>query len=157
VSDDILSLIPVDPSFAPERALGERAAERLHQLLPDGEMWKASFYEVPTFIDPGQNLQTVICPRCARRLTLDSEDVQEWWYEAIDVDDETDMASMEMDMPCCAAKVPFVELKFDWPAGCARFELSIWNPNIVADLDDDAVAELQAIVGCKLMQVRAHL
>jgi len=35
--------------------------------------------------------------------------------------------------------------------------LSIWNPNVPRPLGQDAVAELEGIVGCKLLQVWARI
>ena len=60
-------------------------------------------------------------------------------------------------MPCCGAEVPFTSLKFDLPAGFARFSLSIWNANV----DDGLLTEVQLatieqVLGCKLAQIRVH-
>ena len=58
-------------------------------------------------------------------------------------------------MPCCGAVVPFTALTFDWPAGFARFRLSIDNPQVERPVATEIVRELERILGCSLTQVWA--
>jgi hypothetical protein len=62
---------------------------------------------------------------------------------------------MTARMPCCDAVVPFTALTFDWPAGFARFRLSIDNPQVAYPVADKLVGELESILGCSLKQVWA--
>lgn len=59
-------------------------------------------------------------------------------------------------MPCCSQSVAATALTFDWPAGFAKFELWMMDPNIAENLDDDQLEKLESVLGCELMQVRAH-
>jgi hypothetical protein len=68
----------------------------------------------------------------------------------------TAMEALQTRMPCCHATVPLTTLEFDWPAGFARFELRIWNPNVARDLDQGQLARLEAVLGCRLRQIRSH-
>lgn len=47
-------------------------------------------------------------------------------------------------------------LKFDWPAGFARFELSIWNPGVDGPLSLDIIQKLEDHLKCKLIEIWAH-
>jgi hypothetical protein len=80
----------------------------------------------------------------------------EWWYDLGERMEQDPAETNVTSIPCCSASVRLVDLEFDWPAGFARFELSIRNPNVVENLSTSTLAELEAILGCKLRQVRAH-
>jgi hypothetical protein len=47
------------------------------------------------------------------------------------------------------------ELDYPWQVGFSRFVLSARDPNI-RELPEDALAELQATLGCQLRLVWAH-
>jgi hypothetical protein len=79
----------------------------------------------------------------------------EWYYTEIDDRASADFKGVSAEMPCCKQMVPLTTVKFDWPGGFARFELSIWNPEI-SNLSPQQLAEFESILGCKLLQVRAH-
>jgi hypothetical protein len=162
VSDDVLSLIPVDREYVPSSAAREKAAVLLQAMLPDGEMCEAKVYDELHFIDQGENCEAVLCPACGRRFELDyfteNDPGLTWWLamsEAIAKDGS--IKNVRATMPCCGASIPFTSLEFDWPAEFAHFALSIWNPN-VADgrLTVAQLGMLEEVLGCKLKQIRAH-
>jgi len=129
-------------------------------MLPDGEMCEAKSFDKLQFIDAGANLEAIVCPACGGRFPLDpytqNDPGAAWWYETQDVMASASIEKVQTTMPCCKATVPFTALEFEWPAGFAHFELSIWNPNIARNLSDAEMGKLEAILGCKLKQVRAH-
>jgi hypothetical protein len=49
-----------------------------------------------------------------------------------------------------------MDIEFDWPAGFARFELNVMNPNVKDNLTKTQLLQLEEILGCPLKQVRAH-
>lgn len=59
-------------------------------------------------------------------------------------------------MPCCGERTKFINLQFDGPAGFARFELPVHNPRFTEILDKDKIPVLESLLGCSLLQIRAH-
>ena len=160
MSDDVLKIIPNNPSYVPSDAAQSEAVTALEQLLPEGEMCNAEVYEEVSFIDCGENLESVLCPECGKETLLDffSEDDpgQTWWYRLNDLLEEMLVLKIETPMPCCGKSVPLTKMKFNWPCGFSRFELSIYNPNIHENLNESEIVKLSKILGCELSQVRAH-
>jgi hypothetical protein len=157
MSTDCIKLIPTDPSYVPAKALQKEAIVILERMLPEGEEFRAEVYDRLTFIEQGENLSLIICPACHKKLNrYDDEDIQEWWHSVEDQEQEQGAEGLMIAMPCCKKEVVFTDLTFDWPAGCARFELNVMNPEISHDLSPEQVAELEAVLKCKLKQIRAH-
>jgi hypothetical protein len=163
VSDDVLSLIPVDQEYVPSAEAREKAAALLQEMLPDAEMCEAKVYDELHFIDQGQNCEAVLCPSCGRRFAIDyyfteNDPGLTWWLEMSEaIPEDGSIKEVRTSMPCCGASVPFTSLEFDWPAGFAYFELSIWNPNVVDDLlTGEQLGTLEEVLCCKLRQIRAH-
>ena len=162
MSDDVLSLIPIEQEYVPNAAARERAAALLQEMLPDGEICEAKVYDELHFIDQGENCEAVLCPSCRRRFEIgyftESDPGLTWWLEMSEaIPKDGSIKHVRTSMPCCGETVPFTSLEFDWPAGFAHFTLSIWNPN-VADglLTIEQLGMLEEVLGCKLKQIRAH-
>ena len=64
-------------------------------------------------------------------------------------------------MPCCGASVSLNDLRFDAPAGFARFSLEVWNPDYelehFGELPADIPARLAEILGTPVRHIWAHL
>jgi hypothetical protein len=151
MSDDYLKIIPVDAHHVPPADRHANAIEYLEHLFPEGEDCTVEVYDAVQFIDQGANFEAALCPACGARLEL-----SEWWYDLGERMEQDPAESIVTTLPCCSASVRLLDLQFDWPAGFARFELSIRNPNVSENLSAPTLAELEAILGCKLRQVRAH-
>src|SRR5262249_43389135 len=141
MSDTYLKIIPKNVDFIPEQSKHRLAVDILRALVPEGEDAEVRVYDRVQFIDQGENLEAVICPLCEARSNIDylSEDdpVRAWWDEAIiKADLNAGKATFKLDdrctldMPCCRGRTLFTSLRFDWPAGFARFELFMLNPDI---------------------------
>ncbi|MCE3033276.1 hypothetical protein LXA70_22100, partial [Streptomyces sp. CMSTAAHL-2] len=92
MSDDVLSIIPTDPWWQPERAAGERAGALATELapgLPDGVAaeTEVTWYDTPTPVDCGVNLERIGCPRCGG--SIDTE----WWADLLEAHDEGGFAT----------------------------------------------------------------
>lgn len=160
MSDDVLKIIPKNPDYVPSDQSQVEAVAALEKLLPDGEMCNAEVYQDMNFIDCGENLESVICPECGAKTEIDyfaEEDPGlEWWYHLNDLMEDNPVPAIEVAMPCCGKKIQFMDVKFNWPCGFARFELSIYNPNISENLSKSELQRFEIILGCELIQVRAH-
>jgi uncharacterized protein YbaR (Trm112 family) len=160
MSDDYLKIIPTSPDLVPPKRTHKKALALLESLFPDGEEFQAETYDEVEFIDQGENIEAVICPACKKRLVLDhfteGDSIVEWWYELSDAMGETAVDAVSTKMPCCGRIVRALDLEFDWPAGFARFELNVMNPNVAENLTESQLRELEQILGCPLRQIRAH-
>lgn len=160
MSDDYLKIIPTSPDQVPPKKAHKPAVSLLKSFFPDGEECQAEVYEAIEFIDQGENIEAVICPACRKRSELDhlSEDdpVVAWWCELSDAICESALETLSTTMSCCGRDVRVMDLEFDWPAGIARFELSVMNPDSTENLTASQLGELETILGCGLRQIRAH-
>lgn len=160
MSDNYLKVIPAEPTLVPPSHLHQKAVEYLERLLPRSDECEARVYDEVTFIDQGSNLEAVICPSCGTRMKIESDDADDltvsWWD---DFDARLSQARADListTLPCCGATARATDLIFDWPAGFARFEISVLNPSVGGQLSAAAMADLESILGCKLRQIWAH-
>lgn len=132
----------------------------LESFFPEGEEFDSEVYDKTEFIDQGENFEAVICSSCKKRLNLDhlSEDdpIVAWWYGLSDSMEGADLTSITTKMPCCGRVARLMDFEFDWPAGFARFEMNVMNPNVKDNLTKTQLLQLEEILGCPLKQVRAH-
>lgn len=160
MSSDYLKLVPADPHYVPDQAAQEKAIAALEALLPEGSECEAQDFGHVAFIDQGENIEAIICPVCSNRLALydspDAPTIQEWWYSIMDQVEDGSADGITVALPCCSHSVPLTTLRFDWPAAFARFELSILDPGIGENLSKEQLAQFEKILGCELIQVRAH-
>ncbi|OZG71835.1 hypothetical protein BTA51_19635 [Hahella sp. CCB-MM4] len=161
MSDNYLKLIPTDSQFVPDESTYHDAIACLEKLTPHGEKVRLEVYSHLTFIDQGQNFEEIICPTCKAVLRDNIDlagktDCQKVFDQiGVQIENET-LENSGIKMPCCNSEVKATDLIFNWPAGFARFELSVLNPGIAGSLSDGDVSQLSRILGCKLMQIWAH-
>jgi hypothetical protein len=155
MSDHVLKIIPTDRRHVPARETHAPALELLLELVP-GEMPEVKESEKLMYIDAGEALERIVCPRCRSALDRYQEPIAEW-YAQIDAElAQKDVESLNVVTPCCNTNVPFEELEFE-DGGIARFELVIWNPDLQEyQVPATAMGELEKVLGCSLKQVWAH-
>jgi hypothetical protein len=151
MSDTILSLIPQDPSHMPDASAQESAVSLLRSLAPQADRVEAQVFDNVTFIDQGENFESVHCPGC--KIEVEIASWQEWMSKA----SESEFRDLSLTMPCCGGSTSLNDLIYEWPAGFARFALVIQNPNIDGWLGAEKLAEVGDVVGCKLRQIYAHI
>jgi hypothetical protein len=154
MSDHLLKVIPTDRRYLPARETHQPALKLLQEHAPgEGEV-RAS--EKLMYIDAGEALERIVCPRCRSILDRYKEPINEWYSQIDEELTEKDVESLNVITPCCNASVPFEELGFE-DGGIARFELVIWNPDLPDyQLPASSMAELEKVLGCSLKQVWAH-
>jgi hypothetical protein len=160
MSDTVLKFIPTDPFYIPDGRTYANAVALLEKLMPEGEMCEAEVYEHLTFIEQGENVESVTCSSCKVTSRIfgspENEKIGEWLHELIDQSVDVPANSIIAKMPCCGNEVSFSSLTFDWPAGFAFFELSIWNPEVDRPVPGHVITQLEVVLGCKLQQIWAH-
>lgn len=147
MSDHITTFIPTDPRFGPSKKAQRAAAVLLKELAPNAEDVSSEVDDEVVFRDCGENFERVSCPQCRADIALDVW--QAWMSE--DCSEKGGFRLAAIVTPCCKAKTSLNELVYDWPQGFSRYSLKATN---VADsLRDDAVLELEAVLGCKLRTI----
>ncbi|WP_432042709.1 hypothetical protein [Streptomyces cadmiisoli] len=155
MSDDVLSIIPTDPQWQPDRAAAERAAALAADLAPgppggtDVEI-DVTWHDVLTSVDCGGNLERIGCPHCGGEIDT------EWYADLLEAHRESGFATLAVNVPCCGAATPLDTLNYEWPCGFARFEIAIWNPE--RDwFGDEELSAIADVLGNPVRQIRAHI
>jgi len=148
MSDNILKIIPSAVGFMPPRDLVDRALESLRQVFPDADEIKARTSDDILFIDQGTNWERVSCPNCGKQIDI------AWWQAAMDRAHKGRFLDLEVVMPCCGAKSSLNLLKYEWPAGFARFVLEIRNPG--SDIDNGTKKSLETLLNMALRTIWAR-
>ncbi|MEU9157796.1 hypothetical protein AB0D59_46530 [Streptomyces sp. NPDC048417] len=155
MSDDVLSIIPTDPQWQPDRAAPERTAALAADLapgLPDGVEVEidVTWHDTLTPVDCGDNLERIGRPHCGA--SIDTE----WYADLLETHCEDGFATLAVEVPCCGTATSLDVLDYDWPCAFARFEIAIWNPE--RDwFGDEELATISDTLGHPVKQVRAHI
>ncbi|MYW01047.1 hypothetical protein [Streptomyces sp. SID3343] len=151
MSDDVLSVIPTDPLWQPDRPAGDRTAALVADLIDDDEVdIDVSWHEAITVVDCGENLERIGCPHCGG--SIDTA----WWGDLLETHVADGFTTLAAKVPCCGADSSLDGLDFDWPCGFARFEIAVWNPGRGSFTDEELVRLANAL-GHPVRQVRAHI
>jgi hypothetical protein len=155
MSDDVLSIIPTDPQWQPDRAAAERAAALAADLAPsraggvEVEI-DVTWHDTVTVVDCGGNLERIGCPHCGA--TIDPE----WWADQLGNRYENGFANLAVEVPCCGVATSLDVLEHHWPCGFARFEIAIRNP--ARDwFSDEEPATIADALRHPVTQVAAHI
>jgi hypothetical protein len=143
MSDTLLELVPVVPTFQPGPEAAARAERLLRALLPHAESVRAEFKPSVVFVDPGGNWSGVACPLCGA-------DVESWWGESMQAARQSNFEQLDIVTRCCAKEISLNDLRYAAPAAIGRFVLEAVNPNCARLAD----AELTPIAECLGIEVR---
>ncbi|GCD48389.1 hypothetical protein [Streptomyces paromomycinus] len=155
MSDDVLSIIPVDPWWQPEGDAVERVVQLVKKLVPgtdhgadmEIDVW---WHDTMALVDCGTNLETISCPWC--RAAIDTE----WWSDALTDRYDDGFTTLTVDVPCCEETTSLNALDYDWPLGFARFQIAVRNPGR-ASFSEGELTELADGLGQPLKQIWAHV
>ncbi len=148
MSTDVLSIIPADPNFVPDDIARERAKTLFASLVPGAQEVKASVSQHVAFVDQGENFDRVYCPSCGVDVGVP------WWQKSMGEAYRTKFANLSVTLPCCGAASSLNDLRYDLPAGFARFTLQATEPQ--NDIDDQDIRSLEKILGTPLRKIWAH-
>ncbi|MFB7051551.1 hypothetical protein ACFCXT_00205 [Streptomyces vinaceus] len=155
MSDDVLSIIPSDPWWQPDRDAVDRVIELVEDLTPgaadgmDVEI-DVTWHDAVTAVDCGGNLERIGCPLC--QAAIDSE----WWGDLLEAHCEDGFTTLAIEVPCCGGSTALDMLDYDWPCGFARFEIAVWNAERLWFSEDELTA-LANRLGHPVKQIRAHI
>lgn len=149
MSDNELKLIPVESEFVP----APEVIANIEKLLVSYCRWAEEISVVTTddmtFIDQGDNFETIICPKCSEELDYG------WWQQAMDTAFQNNFKNLNVVVPCCGESTSLNELDYHWPAGFAKFVITFRNP--AGDLAENKVRVFEEILGCGLKKVFRHI
>jgi len=148
VSDNVLKLIPSSPTYVPGEDKIKKALAHIKESFPLTNKIRVNVSESPQFIDQGANFERIICPSC--NAIIDTS----WWQYAMDEAYNNGFRNLSVKVPCCGTETNLNELKYEWPAGFARFSIEISNPE--TDISDSTFHELEVALGSSLVRIWAH-
>ncbi|MET9821921.1 hypothetical protein ABZ038_09900 [Streptomyces sp. NPDC006349] len=152
MSDNYLTVIPVDPYWQPSKDAAGRAAAVLSGMLPDDDARRgleAKWHDSVEVVDCGANPERISCPHCAAELTTD------WWAAAVSERYDAGFPTLLGRVPCCGVETSLNALVYDWPMGFARFRIEVPCPDR-AWLTDEELASLADALGHPLRQILVH-
>jgi hypothetical protein len=147
MSEAYLRLIPTDPTYVPSTEEAKEALATLASFWPDVELTVLNWDEIQ-FIDQGSNFESIRCPQCGARLDLT------WWSQAMSRAAALRFEDLSVVTPCCSRQTSLNDLIYYWPAGFAKFAISVRNPN--KDLEPYETTRLAGMLGTSLRIVWAH-
>ncbi len=147
MSTTILKLIPTNSRFVPEAQVQEEVLRALLSIMAPSNMVRLVVSDDVQFIDQGQNWEHVFCPVCGQQ-------IDEWWTQAMDIAQATNFQNLEVQMPCCGKVCSLNDLKYEGPAGFARFVIEVDNPAKSLTAEQKQLVENK--LGCELRAIWAH-
>ena len=151
MSDDLIIVVPADPTLVPTTDAADRVVGALRQIVPGAEFITTEASAGVRFFDCGENFESVSCPECSASINLD------WWHDRMGEDwGEGGFKLGHVHVPCCGARLTLNDLVYDWPQAFGRFRWQMLNPNIGA-LGPDAEAEIERAASVPIRIVRRHI
>jgi hypothetical protein len=154
VSDGYIRLIPTDQNWQPTPEAAASAVAYIARLFsgPADAVEKVShkFYDRVTLIDAGENTTQIRCSHCGGEISV------EWFFDLVGENGES-FDHLDVMVPCCDEVVLLDTLRYDWPVGFARFEVSAMNPTRAKyELDAEELANVGTLLGHPVAQILAH-
>jgi hypothetical protein len=142
MSDEYITIIPEQPIFVPDPARQSQVVSYFSSIVPDSTEVKGSTNDHIQFVDCGENFESIKCPSCNK--PIDMETWQEWM--GMDYAEKGFNLNLH-DMACCGARHTLHELKYLFPQGFAKYQLSAINANI-GQLSESQVEKFEKILDC---------
>jgi hypothetical protein len=124
MSENVLRLIPAEPTFVPAEQARQQVFDLLDAVAPHGTEVTMRVTDEVEFVDQGQLFDHVSCPACGARYA-DSATSHGWWHEAMDKAYEERFRNLLVTMPCCGERTSLDKLNYITPAGFARFVVQL--------------------------------
>ncbi|MFQ6146376.1 hypothetical protein ACLMNJ_25445 [Streptomyces seoulensis] len=147
MSDTLLSFIPADPRWQPDRDAADRAVCALRALAPDDDGIKATWHDEIMFVDCGSRFDEVACPRCDAVLD------KHWLGDRLSA--VLMKETLTVVVPCCGGEPSLNDLVYREPCGLARFDITVWNPGRSL-LSEGELRIVGVSLGHPVRQIMAH-
>jgi transcription elongation factor Elf1 len=143
-----LRIIPSDPFYEPSPDMQDACLGLLIERLRKNEVTSTLYKEV-SFIDPGQNFEAVICDRCGQEMDMEA------WQTRMDVAHETRFTDLSIVTPCCNKPSSLNDLKYQGPAGFARYVITVIDTPV--EVDAEVLSELELVLGTKVKTIHVDV
>lgn len=140
MSDTIYRIIPETPNSDFSGNIDKAISYLKRKTKPEGIVF--TDHGGTAFIDCGENLSSISCPKCNSELSFD------WWGEAMDAAFQNGFSDPSCTLPCCNEKSTLADLKYDFPCGFAKKEITVSNPK--KPLNDKIIAKVESILNAKI-------
>ena len=147
MSDNLLKLISIDPSFVPDKQRQEQAKVLLNHLFKKKSIELKTTNDIE-FIDQGSNFESVFCNHCGKEIKMES------WQDAMDKAHKNNFKDLFFVTPCCHKKASLNDLQYQSAAGFAKFQIEITDPG--NNIETTNLVELQKILGTPIRKIWAH-
>jgi hypothetical protein len=147
MSSTHLKFISTNPDFIPSQSQKNQAKAFINSIFNNTEIEFNETKDIE-FVDQGSNFESISCNICGRIIDND------YWQHTMDKAYETHFKVLTFITPCCHKKTSLNDLQYHWPAGFAKFQISILDP--VGDIKTTEVSELEKILGTKVRKIWAH-
>ncbi|MBI5793633.1 hypothetical protein HZA87_00905 [Candidatus Uhrbacteria bacterium] len=148
MSESILKLIPTNPNYVPSDQIIKKVRNLFPSIFPHAQRFDFRTAENVEFIDPGANFESVSCPFCGSPVDIS------WWQEAMDQAAGNKFSDLKINTPCCGKSSSLNNLIYNWPAGFAKFTLSVIDPG--HDPADEEIHALEDALQCRVKKIIAH-
>ena len=154
MSDDWLLVIPADPAWVPSGEAANTALAYFRERVPaharTAATVQAKLLDEIQVVHQGSNWERLRCPYCSTELETG------WWTERMEEAYATKFTRLGVVVPCCGKQTSLNDLRYEWPAGFARFILSAMNPEHgwLADAELNAI---EATLGHPVRQILRHI
>ena len=148
MSDSILKLISSSHTYMPKEDSKQKAIRSVEMFFPLPSRVSFKQSDTPHFVDPGTNLERIICPNCSSVID------ELWWKEAMDKAYQDKYIELNVIVPCCKSKASLNKLKYEWPAGFSKFSIEILNPT--REITDEELQDIETILETNLRKIWGH-
>jgi hypothetical protein len=147
MSDEYITIIPEQPDFVPDTARQIQAISYFGSLVSQSPNIQRQVSNQIQFIDCGQYFKYVKCPSCDATIDTDT------WLDWMKADFSGEGFSLNFHkMTCCQESFTLQRLKYHFPQGFARFQLSAINSNI-GQLSDIQISQFEQILECSVRAI----
>ncbi len=143
-----LRIIPSDTFYEPSPEIQDACLGLLIERFRKNDIASTLYKEI-SFIDPGQNFEAVVCDRCGQEMDMEA------WQARMGVAYETRFTDLSIVTPCCNQPSSLNDLKYQGPAGFARYVLSVIDPP--AEVDAEVLSELERVLGTKVKTIHLNV
>lgn len=147
MSSSILKIISTIPSYTAEKNFQHDAITFLAGLYNLNQIELITTDSIE-FIDQGQNFESISCLVCKQDIEIEA------WQGMMDLAFQHQFTDLTIITACCNKETSLNDLNYQWPAGFAKFVITISESE--NDIPQNELKELENIFGTPLKMIRAR-
>ena len=146
MSSTLFQIISTDPNCVPDESQRDQAENFLKHHFST-EQITLKIHDEIVFVDQGENFEAVSCNICGKEISTEE------WQNKMNIAYQTRFSNLQIETSCHHTTT-LNDLIYFWPAGFAKFVISIQDPQ--KELDKPDLQILQQILNTTLRIVWAH-